>query len=64
MTAKKEAAPCDAASSGERRTNSTASADAQPPLELTKLFLRCGPRARREFVADIGAEITRKEGDQ
>ena len=24
-----------------------------PHLELTKLFMRCGPRARREFLSDV-----------
>ncbi len=28
-------------------------ADWQPQLELTKLFMRCGPRARREFLQDV-----------
>jgi hypothetical protein len=27
--------------------------EAQPQLELTKLFMRCGPRARREFLQDV-----------
>jgi hypothetical protein len=26
-----------------------------PQLEITKLFMRCGPRARREFLADAKA---------
>ncbi len=24
-----------------------------PQLEITKLFMRCGPRARREFLQDV-----------
>ena len=26
-----------------------------PQLQLTKLFMQCGPRARREFLADAKA---------
>jgi hypothetical protein len=29
--------------------------EAHPQLEITKLFMRCGPRARREFLADAKA---------
>jgi hypothetical protein len=27
--------------------------EAHPQLEITKLFMRCGPRARREFLQDV-----------
>ena len=30
-------------------------AQVSPQLELTKLFLRCGPRARGEFLQDAKA---------
>lgn len=29
--------------------------EAHPQLEITKLFMQCGPRARREFLADAKA---------
>jgi hypothetical protein len=41
-----EAAPLAAALPSEQPVESC------PQLELTKLFTRCGPRARREFLQD------------
>ena len=43
--------------SGERSTSSASARTLQdasnPQLALTKLWLSCGPRVRREFLADI-----------
>ena len=58
---KKEAAPAKEAakSSGEHGTSSTADNEAQgnPALELTKLLIRCGPKARRELLRDAKARF-------
>lgn len=32
---------------------STSGESEHPHLELMRLWLRCGPRARREFLADV-----------
>jgi len=50
------------AAAAEQHATATARADAvlraaqpeaHPQLEITKLFMRCGPRARREFLQDV-----------
>ena len=38
-----------------QRDIATAEGETQPHLELTKLFLRLGPRTRREFLQDVKA---------
>ena len=52
------------AATAEQHATAQARADAllraaqhatNPQLEITKLFMRCGPRARREFLADAKA---------
>jgi len=50
---KKGAAPFDAARSGERDFISSNADDSQPHLALCKLWMRCGPRARRQFLSDV-----------
>jgi hypothetical protein len=39
----------------EQQTDTTTSAEAQPHLELCKLWMRCGPQSRWKFLGDVKA---------